>query len=174
MQGGRPPQPSGTNRPSSSACPSHGRSRGIGACARCAAPRARWDHPGGRTPPDGQRPWQGRHTRSHPEPGSYAPARRLYCGVSPWETRTPLADWGRFRQEGPRAERGAPFRFFAWPLVRMPGPRPPRGAAHLLDAADVAARLTACLVLTCVCRTPTWVRPIVCLLGLFWLVSVSL
>ena len=28
MQGGRPPQPSGTNRPSSSACPSHGRSRG--------------------------------------------------------------------------------------------------------------------------------------------------
>ncbi len=41
MQGGRPPQPSGTNRPSSSACPSHGRSRGTFACARCAAPRAR-------------------------------------------------------------------------------------------------------------------------------------
>ena len=50
MQGGRPPQPSGTNRPSSSACPSHGRSLGV-LLARAVRPPG----PGGHDP-EAERP----------------------------------------------------------------------------------------------------------------------
>ena len=133
----------------------------------------------GGTTPEAERPQtasgHGRGGTPGPIPNPEVKPPSADCTAGPARGR-PGRRWptgGVFARRGPAPSAG-PLSFCAWPLVRMPGPRPPRGAAHLLDAADVAARLTACLVLTCVCRTPTWVRPIVCLLGLFWLVSVSL
>ena len=73
----RAPQPSGTNRPSSSQLTSQKPSllqRAVRPSGRLRRPSA-----GKRTPPPGRRPERGGHTRNHSEPGSQAPPRREYC-----------------------------------------------------------------------------------------------
>ena len=121
MQGGRPPQPSGTNRPSSSACPSHGRSRGVDACARCAAPRARWDHPRRQNAPRRPAAMAG---EAHPVPSrtrKLSPRAPIVLRVQPVGDQDAAGRLGAFSpREGPRAERGAPL-FCAGVLVDLSG-----------------------------------------------------
>ena len=118
MQGGRPPQPSGTNRPSSSACPSHGRSRGTRRLRALCGPQGTAAPPRRQNAPRRPAAMAG---EAHPVPSrtrKLSPRAPIVLRVQPVGDQDAAGRLGAFSpQEGPRAERGAPF------LLRL-APRP--------------------------------------------------
>ena len=154
MQGGRPPQPSGTNRPSSSACPSHGRSRGV-LLARAVRPPG----PGGHDP-EAERPQtasgHGRGGTPGPIPNPEVKPPSADCTAGPARGR-PGRRWptgGVFARRGPAPSAGP---FFRGPVEPGPGTCAVQGPFHnlgggrVLRSADQAG--TSCPA------TFTWGRP---------------
>lgn len=109
MQGGRPPQPSGTNRPSSSACPSHGRSRGTRRLRALCGPQGTAAPPRRQNAPRRPAAMAG---EAHPVPSrtrKLSPRAPIVLRVEPVGDQDAAGRLGAFSpREGPRAERGAP------------------------------------------------------------------
>ena len=86
----------------------HGRSREDAVCARCAAPRARWDHPRRQNAPRRPAAMAG---EAHPVPSrtrKLSPRAPIVLRVQPVGDQDAAGRLGAFSpQEGPRAERGA-------------------------------------------------------------------
>lgn len=120
MQGGRPPQPSGTNRPSSSACPSHGRSRGTRRLRALCGPQGTVE--GGT--PEAERPQtasgHGRGGTPGPIPNPEVKPPSADCTAGPARGR-PGRRWptgGVFATGGaPRRARGPSFFVQAYLLI---------------------------------------------------------
>ena len=155
MQGRRRPQPSATNRPSSSSppCPSHPGRRGEGSCfggplsgrallgALCGPQGTDRELPRENAPC-----WPAAMAgEAHPVPSrtrKLSPLAPMVLRISPWESRTPPPNKGRFHVKGSarlRAARG-PVAFPGPARPRAPGARRVREARGALPAHPGPAR----------------------------------